>query len=661
MNRYPVWKFLVMALAVLIGLLYTVPNLYGSAPAVQVSAAKLTTKVGSETVAQVQQLLSAASITPDYVTFEGSSVHARFATPDTQIHARDVINAGLNAGALKDAEPYAVALNMVPRAPRWMASLHALPMYLGLDLRGGVHFLLQVDLKAALDKKIETLLTDTRTQLRENATLKDKSIRPSVSREGSSVVALVHDQAAATLVVNALTDSFPEVQWTAASDGTDVKVTGVLKQSALIKAQDQAIKQNMTTLGNRVAGLGTSEPVIQQQGADRIVVELPGIQDTAKARELIGRTATLEIRMVDQSAEGAAAATGSAGVPLGDDIFPNSPDVARHGGPMTVIRKDVIASGDDLANAEANFDNNGNGSVVKLQMNAKGARAMKDVSSQNIGKLMSIVLFEKGKGQVISVATIQSELGENFQISGIGNTEEAAELALLLRSGALAAPMEFIEETAIGPSLGADNIAKGLHSVAWGFVAILVFMCAYYLLFGVISTLSLGVNLLMLVAILSLIQTTLTLPGIAAIALTLGMAIDANVLVNERIREELRAGSAPQTAISAGYERAWATILDSNITTLIAGGSLLLFGSGAIKGFAIVHCLGILTSMFSAVFFSRGLVNVWYGRQKKLKSILIGQVWKGGSTQPGNVPQPDDLEDAADAAAAAKASPGAAR
>jgi len=641
MNRYPVWKFVLMALAVLIGLLYTVPNLYGSAPAVQVSAASLTTKVGTDTAAQVEQLLAAASVKPDYVTFEGSTVHARFATTDTQIHARDVINAGLNAGADKDAPPYSVALNMVPRAPRWMASLHALPMYLGLDLRGGVHFLLQVDLKAALDKKIESLVTDTRTTLRE------KQLRAAVTRDGNAVTMVFHDAATATQAVGVLTDAFPTIQWTSTPDGADVHVRGVLKPAELIKAQDQAIKQNMTTLGNRVAGLGTSEPVIQQQGADRIVVELPGIQDTAKARELIGRTATLSIRMVDQTA------AASADNP-DDDVFPNSPDVARRNGPTTIVKKEVVASGDDLADAQPNFDSQSSAAIVKLQMNAKGARRMREVSSQNVGKLMSIVLFEKNKGQVISVATIQSELGENFQISGSFTSEEASELALLLRSGALAAPMEFIEETAIGPSLGADNIAKGLHSVAWGFVAILVFMCAYYLLFGVISTLSLGVNLLMLVAVLSLIQTTLTLPGIAAIALTLGMAIDANVLVNERIREELRAGSAPQTAISAGYERAWATILDSNITTLIAGLSLLMFGSGAVRGFAIVHCLGILTSMFSAVFFSRGLVNLWYGRQKKLKSILIGQVWKGGAQQPGNVPQPDDLEDGEAAAAAGK-------
>ena len=638
MNRYPVWKFLLMAIAVLVGLLYTVPNLYGDAPAVQVSAAKLTTKIGADTTTQVEQLLSAASIKADYVTLEGSSVHARFANTDTQIHARDVINAGLNAGADKDSPPYSVSLNLVPRAPRWMASLHALPMYLGLDLRGGVHFLLQVDLKAALDKKTDSLVTDTRTLLRE------KQLRTTVSRDGNAVTMTFHDAAIATQAVNALTDAHPEVQWTQVADGADFKVSGSLKPAELVKQQEAAIKQNMTTLGNRVAGLGTSEPVIQQQGPDRIVVELPGIQDTAKARELIGRTATLEFHMVDESAEAGAAAAGAGPVPFGDDRYDNAPDVAgRHGG-ATVVKKDIVVSGDDLVDAQANFDSQNQGAIVNLTLSAKGARNMTEVSGQNVGKLLSVVLFEKGKGQVINVATIQSELHERFQISGIGNAEQATELALLLRSGALAAPMEFIEETAIGPSLGADNIAKGLHSVAWGFAAILVFMCAYYLLFGVISTLSLAVNLLMLVAVLSLIQTTLTLPGIAAIALTLGMAIDANVLVNERIREELRAGSAPQTAISAGYERAWATILDSNITTLIAGGSLLLFGSGAIKGFAIVHCLGILTSMFSAVFFSRGLVNLWYGRQKKLKSVLIGQVWTGGAKQPGDqLPVPDDL------------------
>jgi preprotein translocase subunit SecD len=633
MNRYPVWKFVLMVVAVLAGLLYTVPNLYGEAPAVQISAAKLTTKIGSETVTKVEQLLAAANIKPDYVTFEGTSVHARFADTDTQIHARDVLAAGMNgANADPDTAPYAVSLNLVARAPRWMSSVHALPMYLGLDLRGGVHFLLQVDLKAALDKKNATLYSDTRALMRE------KSLRPAVTRDGNTVVVTFHEQDTATQGLNALTDAFPYVQWTSAADGTDVRITGALKPAELVKAQDEAIQQNMTTLANRVAGLGTSEPVIQKQGADRIVVELPGIQDTAKARDLIGRTATLEVHMLDESAEASAATAGTGPVPFGDSKYPY-----RDGGDI-VVKSDVVVSGDDLSDAQPGQDQQNAGAVVTLTMNSKGANIIHTVSGDNIGKRMAIVLFEKGKGQVITAPTIRSQLDKRFEITGMRNIAEANDLALLLRSGALAAPMEFIEETAIGPSLGADNIAKGLHSVAWGFAAILVFMCAYYLLFGVISTLSLGVNLLMLVAVLSLIQTTLTLPGIAAIALTLGMAIDANVLVNERIREELRAGSAPQTAISAGYERAWATILDSNITTLIAGLSLFGFGSGAVRSFAIVHCLGILTSMFSAVFFSRGLVNLWYGRQKKLKSVLIGQVWKGGAKVPGGqVPQPDDL------------------
>jgi preprotein translocase subunit SecD len=643
MNRYAVWKYLVLVAAVLVGLLYTVPNLYGDAPAVQVSAAKLSSRVDADTVGQVRQILDKAGLQADYVDFSGTSVRARFATTDTQLHARDVLAAALNNGADADAAPYAVALNMVPRAPRWMASLNAVPMYLGLDLRGGIHFLLQVDMKAALDKKIESIVTDTRSALRE------KQLRAAVARDGNNVTMTFHDAAVATQATNLLGDSFPDMQWTATPDGTDVKVTGALKPQALVKAQEQAIKQNMTTLGNRVAGLGTSEPVIQQQGPDRIVVELPGIQDTAKARELIGRTATLEVHMVDESAEAAAAVTGSGPVPFGDDRY-----VDRRGYP-TIVKKDVVVSGDDLADAQPNTDSQTSGARVSLTMNAKGARIVRDVSRDNIGKRMAILLFEKGKGEVVTAPTIRGELGERFDITGIATIAEANDIALLLRSGALAAPMEFVEETAIGPSLGADN-AKGLHSVAWGFVAIMVFMCAYYLLFGVFSTLSLAVNLLLLVAVLSLLQTTLTLPGIAAIALTLGMAIDANVLVNERIREELRGGSAPQTAISVGYERAWATILDSNITTLIAGVSLLAFGSGPIKGFAIVHCLGILTSMFSAVFFSRGLVNLWYGRQKKLKSVAIGQVWKGAA-KPGSAAQPDDVVE--DAAAAKR--PGAAR
>ncbi len=631
MNRYPVWKYLVLVVAVLVGLLYTVPNLYGEAPAVQISAGKTAVKLDASMVPQVEQLLAKANIKSDYVAFEGTTLRARFADTDTQIHAKDVLSAGLNPD--KESPSYIVALNLLPRSPRWMAKLGAVPMYLGLDLRGGVHFLMQVDLNAALAKKAESLVGDVRTQLRE------KSMRANVSRSGNSVVVLFHDQDVANKANGLLVDQFPDVQWVDQVDGSDVRITGTLKPPALLKVQDQAIKQNMTTLGNRVAGLGTSEPVIQQQGADRIVIELPGIQDTAKAKDLIGRTATLEIHMVDESAEASAAAAGGT-VPFGDDRY-----LDRNGVP-TIVRHDLVISGEELSDAQPNFDSQTQEPIVRLSVNSKGARIMQDVSRENIGKRMAIILFEKGKGEIVTAPYIRGELGSSFVITGRMTSQEASDTALLLRSGALAAPMEFVEESAIGPSLGADNITKGLHSVAWGFVAIMAFMCAYYLLFGVISTLSLAVNLLLLIALLSLIQTTLTLPGIAAIALTLGMAIDANVLVNERIREELRNGSPPQTAISAGYERAWATILDSNITTLIAGVSLLAWGSGPIRGFAIVHCLGIITSMFSAVFFSRGIVNLWYGRQKKLKSVLIGQVWKPG-TKTADLPQPDADTDVA--------------
>jgi preprotein translocase subunit SecD len=626
MNRYPVWKYVLMVLAVLVGLLYTVPNFYGEAPAVQVAAQRATARIGPDTVPHVQDLLAKAGIKPDFVEFEGTTLRARFADTDTQIKARDVINAGLNPDPQDPS--YSVALNLLPRSPHWMANLRALPMYLGLDLRGGVHFLLQVDLQAALTKKAETLSGDTRTLLRE------KNLRGNVARSGTNVVWRFRDPAVATQALGVLSDQYPDVQWAQSTQGEDTVLTGSLKPAAALKVQDQAIKQNMTTLANRVAGLGTSEPVIQQQGPDRIVVELPGIQDTAKAKDLIGRTATLEVHMVDESAEGRTAMAGGP-VPTGSDRY-----LDRNGQPVVVLH-DIVFTGEDLADAQPNFDSQTQESIVRLQLGSKGANVVSRVSADNIGKRMAIILFEHGKGEVITAPVIRGQLGAHFEISGGRMTsQEASDTALLLRSGALAAPMEFVEESAIGPSLGADNILKGLHSVLWGFVAIMVFMCLYYLLFGLISTVSLGVNLLLLIAVLSMIQTTLTLPGIAAIALTLGMAIDANVLVNERVREELRNGSAPQTAIAAGYERAWATILDSNITTLIAGISLLAFGSGPIRGFAIVHCLGILTSMFSAVFFSRGIVNLWYGRQKRLKSVLIGQVWKPDASS--NVPKPDD-------------------
>lgn len=621
MNRYPWWKYLILALALVIGLVYTLPNFFGEAPAVQVSSGKVTVKVDQALADRAREALTAAGIQPDFVQFEGNSVRARLKDTDTQIKAKDVLSKALNPDP--NDPTYIVALNLVSRSPQWLASLHALPMYLGLDLRGGVHFLMQVDMKAALTKKAESLTGDIRTSLR------DKNIRHSgISRDGNTVLIAFRDAETRTAARNLLQDTLADVTWAdSTAPNGDLQLTGNLKPEAQRKVQEAALKQNITTLHNRVNELGVAEPVIQQQGLDRVVVQLPGVQDTAKAKEIIGRTATLEVRLVDDSAEAAAAAAGSGPVPFGTERY-----VERNRGPL-IVKRQVILTGDNLTDAQPGFDDQ-HQPAVHLTLDAKGARIFRDITRENVGKRMAILLFEKGKGEVATAPVIRSEIGGGrVQISGSMSTQEAADTALLLRAGSLAAPMEIIEERTIGPSLGADNIAKGFNSVMYGFAAIAIFMCAYYLLFGMFSTLALAFNLLMLVAVLSMMQATLSLPGIAAIALALGMAIDANVLINERVREELRAGASPQAAINTGYERAWATILDSNITTLIAGVALLAFGSGPVRGFAVVHCLGILTSMFSAVMFSRGLVNLWYGRQKKLKSVSIGQVWRPEGTE----------------------------
>ncbi len=616
MNRYPWWKYAILGLALVVGLLYTLPNLYGEAPAVQVSSGKATLKIDSSMVQRVEQVLTGASIKPDFVQFDGNSVRARFGDTDTQIKAKDAITKALNPDP---AEPdWIVALNLISRSPEWMAKLHALPMYLGLDLRGGVHFLMQVDMKAALTKKAESTAGDVRSLLRE------KNVRHAgITRDGNTVEVRFRDAAAAQQAATLLGDQLPDFRWTPVADGADTKLVGALTPQAATRVQDQALKQNITTLHNRVNELGVAEPVIQQQGLDRVVVQLPGVQDTAKAKDIIGRTATLEVRMVEDSAEAAAAAAGSGPVPFGTERY------VERGGSALILKRQVILTGENLVDAQAGFDSQTQEPTVNLTLDAKGARIFRDVTRESVGKRMAILLFEKGKGEVVTAPVIRSEIGGGrVQISGRMTTVEANDTALLLRSGSLAAPMEIIEERTIGPSLGAENIAKGFNSVLYGFTAIAVFMCLYYLLFGVFSTLALAFNVLLLIAVLSMLQATLTLPGIAAIALALGMAIDANVLINERVREELRHGMPPQQAIAAGYERAWGTILDSNITTLIAGLALLTFGSGPVRGFAVVHCLGILTSMFSSVMFSRGLVNLWYGRQKRLKTVSIGQVWR---------------------------------
>ena len=613
MNRYPWWKYALLGVALLIGLLYTLPNFYGEAPAVQVSSGKSTVKVDAAAVARVQQSLQAAKINADFVQFDGNSVRARFADTDTQIKAKDAISRALNPDP---ADPrYIVALNLVPQTPSWLTKLRAAPMYLGLDLRGGVHFLMEVDMRAAVKQAVDTYASDSRTALRE------KRIRfAGITRESNGLSVVLPDAATAATAQNLLADRMAAMVWSTESGAEGVRLMGRLSPKAIADIQAQALQQNIDTLHKRVNELGVSEPVIQQQGLNRVVVQLPGVQDTARAKDIIGRTATLQFRLVE--ADGAAAAE-------------TVPQREKSDGPARTVglKRDIIATGDQLKQASATIDKDQR-PAVSVRLDDVAGRAMRTITRENLGKPMAIVLYEKGKGEAISVATIQGEFGTDFQITGNFTPQETADIALLTRAGALAAPMDIIEERTIGPSLGADNINKGLKSVTYGFIAITIFMCAYYLLFGVFSSIALAFNLLCLVAVLSMLQLTLTLPGIAAIALTLGMAIDANVLINERVREELRGGASPQAAIQIGYEKAWGTILDSNVTTLIAGLSLLAFGSGPVRGFAVVHCLGILTSMFSAVMFSRGLVNLWYGRQKRLKAVSIGQIWRPDGAKP---------------------------
>jgi preprotein translocase subunit SecD len=621
MNRYPLWKYILIVVALTFGALYTAPNFFGEAPAVQISSAKSTLKLDSSYLARVEQILKDGGISNNGLTFDAGnqqgssgSVRVRFANTDLQFKAKAVLEKALN---VDPTDPiYTIAFNLLPNTPKWLQSINAFPMYLGLDLRGGVHFLMQVDTKAVTDKRVQGLQSSVR------ATLREKEIRHAgVSRADDQITVKFRDADTRAKAKAALTEQNTDINVvdTIAPDNGDLGLQISLKPEALRAVVTEGVKQNITALSKRVNELGVAEPIIQQQGADRIVVQLPGVQDVARAKEIIGRTATLEVRLVDETVTGLV--DDSTPVPFGSELF----KVGR-GGPA-ILYKDPVITGDYISGASASFDQHQQ-PAVSIDLNGEGGRKMREGTRGKIGKKMAIVLFEKGKGELLTVATIQDELGSRFNITGMGSTAASADLALLLRAGSLAAPMEIIEERTIGPQLGAENIVKGKNSVLYGFAAIAVFMIVYYVLFGFFSVFALSVNVLLLVALLSLLQATLTLPGIAAIALALGMAIDANVLINERIREELRAGQPPQKAISAGFDHAWATILDSNVTTLIVGLALLIFGSGPIKGFAVVHCLGILTSIFSAVFVSRGVVNLWYGRQKKLTSLSIGEVWK---------------------------------
>jgi len=618
-NRFPVWKNTLIAIAIAFAFLYTLPNFFGESPAVQVSSLKATVKVDAALMGRVEAALKRAAVPYTGALLDPNSVRVRFADTDTQLKARDLVERALNPDAANPT--YVVALNLLSSSPGWLTAIHALPMYLGLDLRGGVHFLLQVDMQAALAKRLESLAGELRTHLR------DKNVRHAgIQREGQTLRVRFRDGATRDKGRESIGTNFPDLALVERGEGEELLLVASLKPEAITRTQEYALKQNITTLHNRINELGVAEPVIQQQGADRVVVQLPGVQDTAKAKDILGRTASLEVRMVDEEKMTpdtlAAAARGE--VPFGTEYF-----VERNGQPL-LVKKAVVLTGDRLTDAQPGFDSQTNEPAVHLRLDGQGSRIFQEVTRESVGKRMAILLIEKGKGEVITAPVIRTEIpGGRVQISGRMTTTEANDVALLLRAGSLAAPMEIVEERTVGPSLGKENIEKGFDSTRWGFLAIVTFMSIYYVLFGVISSIALGVNLLFLVAVLSMLQATLTLPGIAAIALTLGMAIDANVLINERIREEVRGGQTPQAAIAAGYERAWGTILDSNVTSLIAGLALLIFGSGPVRGFAVVHVLGILTSIVSSVVVSRAIVNFAYGYRRRVARLLIGDTaWK---------------------------------
>ncbi|VAY87276.1 SecYEG protein translocase auxillary subunit [mine drainage metagenome] len=605
MNRFPLWKNLLIFCVIALGALYTLPNFFGQSPAVQISSLGTTPPVGPEVQNQVEQALKVAQLAEIRASLDGVGLRVRFADTDTQLKARDIIDHVLNPEG--QPQHYVVALNLVPNSPSWLSEIGALPMYLGLDLSGGVHFLLQVDQQAALTKRLEGDGAEVRSELQDKQIYYD-----GLSRDGERLVLHFHDGASLSSAQQVLESIHHDMNLKA--EGGDLVLS--LKPETRTAIQDQAVKQNILALRNRVNELGAKEPIIQQQGADRIIVQLPGVQDTAKAKDIIGRTASLEIHLVDEDHPNPISVTQMP--PPGDFLV-----LDRQGIPV-FVRKAVVLSGDVITDAGAGFDSQSNRPTVNISMDAKGARIIRQVSRDNLKKRMAILLLEKSKTEAISVATIQDELGARFQITGLQSSKEANDLALLLRAGALAAPMDFLEERTVGPSLGAENIARGFHSTWIGFAAIAVFMVVYYALFGTISVVALAVNVLLLVGLLSLLQATLTLPGMAAIALTVGMAIDANVLINERIREELRNGNSPGAAIHAGYDRAFGTILDSNVTTGIAGLALFAFGSGPVKGFAVVLVLGILTSMFSSVLVSRALINLIYGRRRKIDHLSIG-------------------------------------
>ena len=614
MNKYPIWKYAVIVAALVVGFLYTLPNFFGEVPAVQVSGLRAN-KADADTRKVVEETLKAAKVDVTSVLIEGESLKVRFKDGEGQKNGQSAIQEKLGAG-------YIVALQSISNSPAWLSSINALPMYLGLDLRGGVHLLMQVDMKSVLDKAVDRYVGDVRVLLR------DKKVFyiGGISRDGDKVVAKFKEKPELQRAQTEIVSQFPELQFRDTELSGEFVLTVLMKPETIQKLQESAIQQNITALRRRVNELGVSEPIVQQQGVDRILVQLAGVRDPARVEEIIGRTASLEVRLVAE--EHATSRNYDAFERYRNEPAPfGTEKIIDEKGYPVLVYKTIAFTGDKITDAQAGFDQQaGGGSIVNVTLNAAGGRAMTMTTRGNVGKRMAVIMIEKGKPEVLTWPNINSELGARFYISGMPNTQEAKNLALLLRAGALAAEMQIIEKRVIGPSLGADNIEKGKNSLLLGFALITVFMIVYYMLFGVVSVVALACNLLFLVALLSMLQATLTLPGVAAIALALGMAIDANVLINERIREELRNGMSPQMAIQAGYDRALDTIIDSNITTLIVGLALLIWGSGQVRGFAVVHCLGILTSVFSAVMVSRGLVNLIYGGKKKVAKLSIGNV-----------------------------------
>ena len=613
MNQYPKWKYGLVLIAIFIGLIYSIPNFFGESPALQVKTTKTSDKLDLSILGTIENSLKEANLPFDGIVQEPNGIKIKFASPDSQVKAKDVLQNALGSN-------YVIALNLVSKSPSWLSKIGAIPMYLGLDLRGGVHFLLQVDMKAAAEKAAECYLNDFRMTLR-----KERISYIGATRLNEIVKIQFDSQEELDKAKKLIKVNYPDLMMSESSSGKDKAIDISMSEMGKKKIQEFALKQNLQTLHNRINELGVAEPIIQQQGLDRIVVQLPGVQDTAKAKEILGRTATLEIRLVDEDKTDIAtlesAQKGNA--PFGDDLFKD------RDGRSILVKKNVLLTGDRITDAGPGVDQQSGRSVVHVTLDGRGSNIFKQVTRENVGKRLAILLIEKGQTEVVTAPVIQQEIGGGrVQISGMNSPQEATDISLLLRAGALAAPMQIIEERTVGPSMGEENIKRGVHSTLWGFAAISVMMAFYYMLFGGVSIFALAVNLLLLVALLSILQATLTLPGLAAIALALGMAIDANVLINERIREELRNGNTPQASIHAGYDRAFDTILDSNVTTLIAGLALFMFGTGPIKGFAVVHVLGILTSMFSAILVSRALVNIIYGYRRKIDKLSIGQIYR---------------------------------